>query len=253
MRALALLLVLGCGRAEDDGWTLVWADEFDGPPGAPDPGKWSFEVGGDGWGNGELQFYTDRNAALDGAGHLLITARREAFQSRAFTSARLSTRGKLEQAHGRFEARLKLPAGKGLWPAFWMLGADVDRVGWPSCGEIDVVEARGAQPWRVSSSLHGPGYSGGNALSAGYEGTAALTDDFHLFAVEWSDGEVRFSVDGRAYHTERASRLASGRWVFDHPFFLIVDLAVGGSFGGAPDETTPFPAQLMADWVRVYR
>jgi beta-glucanase (GH16 family) len=256
MRWLALaLLVAGCGNEGAHDWTLVWSDEFDGV-GPPDPARWSFEVGGDGWGNGELQFHTASNAALDGAGHLVITARRETAGARAFTSARLSTRGKLEQAYGRFEARLRLPPGKGLWPAFWLLGGDVDQSGWPGCGEIDVMEARGAQPWRVSSALHGPGYSAGDALIAPFETAdrSPLTADFHLFAVEWSPGELQFSVDGQPYHTERASRLGpSHRWVFDHPFFLILDLAVGGSFGGPPDETTPFPASLVADYVRVYR
>jgi beta-glucanase (GH16 family) len=256
MRWLAVILLIGCGGEERAPWHLVWSDEFDGPAGAlPEASKWSFELGGDGWGNGELEFHTAGNAVLDGAGDLVITARREAKGTRAFTSGRLASRGKLEQAYGRFEARLRLPAGKGLWPAFWLLGADVDRVGWPACGEIDIVEERGAQPWRVSSALHGPGYSAGDALIAPYE-TAdhrPLTD-FHRYAVEWTADQLRFFVDDVLYHTEHASRLGPGaRWVFDHPFFLILDLAVGGSFGGPPDDSTPFPATLIADYVRVYR
>jgi beta-glucanase (GH16 family) len=257
VRAAAPLLALalaGCGREEERPWRLVWSDEFDGPAGAlPDPRHFSFELGGHGWGNQELQLYTDRNAALDGAGHLVITARREATVAHAFTSARLVTRGKREQLHGRFEARLHLPAGKGLWPAFWMLGNDVGRVGWPACGEIDIVEARGAQPWRVSSAVHGPGYSAGDAIIAGHETAdrSSFAADFHLFAVEWEEAELRFSVDGTPTHTVRASRVP-GRWVFDHPFFLLLNLAVGGTFGGPPDETTPFPAALVADHVRVY-
>jgi beta-glucanase (GH16 family) len=247
-------LALGACGGETVPRTLVWSDEFDGPPGPPDRARWSFDLGGDGWGNGELQFYSDGNAALDGAGHLVITARSQPAGARAFTSARLSTRGRLELTHGRVEARLRLPAGKGLWPAFWLLGANIDQVGWPACGEIDVVEARGAQPWRVSSALHGPGYSGGTALIAAFErpDRAPLTGDFHDFAVDWSPGQVEFFVDGQPYHTERASRI-SHPWVFDHPFFLILNLAVGGNFGGPPDETTPFPAELVADHVRVYR
>jgi beta-glucanase (GH16 family) len=255
MKWLLLALVLGCGGETAAPWRLVWSDELDGPAGPPDASHWGFELGGDGWGNGELQFYTADNAALDGAGHLVITARRETMGARAFTSARLTTRGKLEQRYGRFEARLRLPAGKGLWPAFWLLGADVGGTGWPGCGEIDVVEGRGAQPWRVSSALHGPGYSGGDALIAAYEtpDRAPLSDDFHRYAVEWTPDELRFFVDDRLYHGQRASRLPAGaRWVFDHPFFLIVDLAVGGSFGGPPDDGTLFPATLIADYVRVY-
>jgi beta-glucanase (GH16 family) len=256
MRWVLALALAGCGATSDER-ELVWSDEFDGPAGTlPDPAKWSFEIGGDGWGNGELQFHTAANAALDGAGHLVITARREPQGARAFTSARLSTRGKQELLHGRIEARLRLPPGKGLWPAFWMLGTDVSQVGWPACGEIDIMESRGAQPWRVSSALHGPGYSAGNALIAAYErpDRGALTDDFHVFAADWSPGEIHFSVDGQRYHSERASRFpAERRWVFDHAFFLILNLAVGGNFGGPPDETTPFPASVIADYVRVYR
>jgi beta-glucanase (GH16 family) len=261
-RALAALLALAAGACGGDGdqaaWRLTWSDEFDGPAGArPDPGRWSFELGGSGWGNQELQDYTDRpeNAALDGAGALVITARRESWEGRDFTSARLTTRGKFQQAYGRFEARLQIPAGKGLWPAFWMLGSDCGATGWPACGEIDVMESRGAQPWRVSGSAHGPGYSAGNALIAGFETAdrASLAADFHLYAVEWEPGELRFSVDGVQYHSVRASRLpATARWVFDHPFFLILNVAVGGTFGGPPDAGTPFPQSLRADFVRVY-
>jgi beta-glucanase (GH16 family) len=260
-RALvALLLSAGCGGGGDPPpWQLVWSDELEGPAGAaPDPARWSRELGGSGWGNQELQFYTDRpeNAALDGAGRLAITARQESWGGRAFTSARLTTRGQLEQAYGRFEARLQLPSGKGLWPAFWLLGSDCGRVGWPACGEIDVMESRGAQPWRVSSAAHGPGYSAGSALIEAFEipGRASLAADFHVYAVEWEPDELRFSVDGTTYHTVRASRLpAGGRWVFDHPFFVILNLAVGGTFGGPPDATTAFPQTLWVDHVRVYR
>lgn len=257
LAAASLVAALaGCGSDGGPGWTLVWSDEFEGAAGArPDPGHWSFEVGGHGWGNQELQFYTERNAALDGAGHLVITARREAMEARAFTSTRLTTRGKREQQFGRIEARLRLPAGKGLWPAFWMLGTDVGTVGWPRCGEIDIMESRGAHPWRVSGAAHGPGYSAGDALIAAYEtpDLSSLATDFHVYAVEWEPGELRFFVDGRHYHTARASRLPAGiPWVFDHPFFIILNLSVGGNFGGPPDDTTVFPAALVVDWVRVY-
>jgi beta-glucanase (GH16 family) len=264
LAAVAAIAIPACrgDDPENAPYVLVWADEFDGAADTPpDPARWTHEIGGDGWGNQELQLYTDRtdNAALDGAGHLVITARREDLGGRSFTSARLTTRGKFEQQYGRFEARLRLPPGKGMWPAFWLLGAaaaDGGEAGWPARGEIDVVEGRGAQPWRVSGAVHGPGYSGGNALIAGYEaaGRADLTADFHDFAVEWDPGELRFFVDGQQYHTVRSSRLpTTGRWVFDHAFFLIMNLAVGGNFGGAPDATTVFPAVLVADHVRVYQ
>jgi beta-glucanase (GH16 family) len=250
------LLVAGCGGQEGHPpWLLVDGDEFEGPAGAsPDPGFWSFDLGGSGFGNGESQYYTDRpdNAALDGAGQLVITARREVMGNRQYTSARLTSRGKHEWTYGRVEAALQLPAGKGLWPAFWLLGSNFRQDGWPACGEIDVMESRGQQPEVVFGSLHGPGYSGGGALMgqlAGQDFDAGM----HRYAVEWEPGVVRWSVDDRVYHEVRATRLpGGGRWVFDHPFFVVLNLSVGGHFGGEPDDSTVFPQTLRADWVRVY-
>jgi beta-glucanase (GH16 family) len=256
---LALVAAVACAaEGEPPPWRPVFSDDFEGPAGArPDPAIWSFDVGGHGWGNQELQFYTDRpeNAALDGQGALVINARREPWQGREYTSARLTTRGTVEPTYGRFEARLELPVGKGMWPAFWLLGADHDRVGWPACGEIDVVEGRGSQPWRVSGAAHGPGYSAGDALLGGFETAdrAPLAGAFHVYAVEWEPGELRFFVDGHQYHTVRASRLPGGaRWVFDHPFYLLLNLAVGGTFGGPLDASTLFPQSLRVDYVRVF-
>jgi beta-glucanase (GH16 family) len=252
------LALAACGEAGPPDWQLVWSDEFDGPAGAPpDPARWNREEGGHGWGNQELQFYTARpdNVALDGAGFLVITARRETQGARAFTSARLSSRGKFQQTYGRFEARLKLPAGRGFWPAFWLLGSDIDRVGWPACGEIDVVEGRGSQPWRVSAAVHAPGYSGGNALTGAFQtpDRQPLSEGFHVYAVEWEPREIRFYIDDEPYHTVRRSRLpASSAWPFERPFFALLNLAVGGTFGGPPDDSTPFPQTLTADWVRVH-
>ena len=261
---LAAALAAAACRAEDaddpggnGGWKVVWSDEFDGAAGAaPDPSRWSHEVGNHGWGNRELQAYTNRpeNAALDGGGHLVITARRERWTGSEYTSARITTRGKFEQAYGRFEARMQLPSGRGLWPAFWLLGADFAQVTWPGCGEIDVMESRGAQPWRSTASAHGPGYSAGSALTAAFDAPdgTTLADGFHDYAVEWEPEELRFSVDGAVFHTVRATRLPGGaRWVFDHPFFLILNVAVGGNYGGPPDATTPFPQTLRVDHVRV--
>jgi beta-glucanase (GH16 family) len=262
MRAAVLVLVLAAcgGPAEEPApWQLTFSDEFEGPAGSlPDTTKWSFALGGGGWGNGELQLYTDRpdNAALDGQGNLVITARAETTPQTGFTSARLTSKGKFQQQYGRFEARLKLPAGRGLWPAFWLLGGDVDTAGWPSCGEIDVMEERGATPWRVTGAVHGPGHSGGNALIAAFDAPARtpLSDDFHVYAAEWGADEIRFYVDDRLYHTVLATRMPpTARWVYDHPFFLLLNLAVGGSYGGPPDATTVFPQAMLADYVRVYQ
>jgi len=250
----------GCGADPAPGLVLVAADEADAPEGAPpDPAFWSAQVGGGGFGNDESQYYTARpdNAAHDGAGNLVITARLERYGGRAYTSARLTTQGRHELTYGRVEARLQLPVGQGLWPAFWLLGANVGQVGWPTCGEIDVMESRGAEPAVAYGSLHGPGYSGGDALSAAFRAPpdTSLADGMHVYAVDWQPGEVRWSVDGTVYQTARATRLRSGMsWVFDgHPFFVLLDLAVGGRYGGEPDATTPFPQRLVIDYVRLYR
>jgi beta-glucanase (GH16 family) len=248
----------GCGSAEPP-WILVAADEFDGPAGAPpDTVHWGYDLGGGGFGNGESQYYTSRpeNVALDGNGNLVITARSETFGNRQYTSARIHTRGKHEIIHGKVEARLQLPTGKGMWPAFWLLGANFGEVGWPSCGEIDVMESRGASPGVVYGSLHGPGYSGGDAIVGQQRlaGGQSFSEGMHDYAVEWEPGRMRWSVDGTVYHEVRATRLPTeDRWVFeDHRFFVILNLAVGGHFGGEPDATTVFPQELRAESVRIY-
>jgi beta-glucanase (GH16 family) len=244
-------------------WKLVWSDEFDGPADtAPDPLKWGYDIGGGGWGNNELQTYTSRtqNSFHDGEGRLIIKAIRETLTGpdgipRNFTSARLLTKGKFQQRYGRFEARIKVPFGQGIWPAFWMLGNDIDSVGWPSCGEIDVMEHVGREPTVNHGSLHGPGYSGGNSLSGRYTlpDQQRFADDFHVFAMEWEPGTIRFYVDDLLYATRTTSDVpASGRWVFDHPFFMIMNIAVGGNFPGNPDDTTVFPQTMIVDYVRVY-
>jgi len=260
-RLLLLSAVVSClwgcssGTASDDGrWTLAWSDEFTGPAGQlADPATWTYEVGTD-WGNAQLEYDTDRasNAALDGAGHLVITARREAYEGRQYTSARLTTAGKREFRYGKFEARMQLPGGQGLWPAFWMLGSSFDTVGWPATGEIDIMEFRGQEPSTVHGSLHGPGYSGGSALTRRKTVTASRFDNsFHVFTVEWSAEEIRWFVDGTRYHTVRKADVP-GTWVFDHPFDLLLNVAVGGNFVGAPNDATTFPKQMIVDWVRVY-
>jgi beta-glucanase (GH16 family) len=243
---------------------LLWTDEFDGPAGSlPDSARWGFDVGvgQNGWGNNELEYYTDRmqNAFLDGEGHLIIKAIKETFTgggvTRNYTSARLVTRGKFEQTYGRFEARIKVPFGQGIWPAFWMLGNNINSVGWPACGEIDVMENIGREPSTNYGSLHGPNFSGGNSLTAFFtlsDGNR-FADDFHTFAIEWEPREIRFYVDGALYQTRKAGGLTSGkRWVFDHPFYLLLNVAVGGDWPGAPDATTIFPQTMMVDYVRVY-
>jgi beta-glucanase (GH16 family) len=260
--SILVLLAALSNSAGAQTYTLRWADEFDGAAGsAPDQAKWNYDIGGNGWGNNELETYTRRteNAFLDGDGHLVIKLIKETLSGpdgikRDYTSARLLTRGKFTQRYGRFEARLKLPFGQGIWPAFWMLGANIDSVSWPTCGEIDIMESVGREPSINHGSLHGPGYSGGSPLTGIYTlpDGQKFADDFHTFAIEWEPTAIRFYVDGNLYQTKTAADAAGRQWVFDHPFFIILNLAVGGSFPGSPDATTSFPQTLTVDYVRVY-
>jgi len=264
LSAFPLVALPGCDDTEAfvdrpvRGWTLTFADEFDGEANTPpDPTRWVHDVGGAGWGNNQLEHNTARveNAAHDGEGHLVITARREAYLGNDYTSARLKTQGLFSQAGGRFEARLKLPIGAGLWPAFWMLGDDITEVGWPLCGEIDIMEYRGQVPDNLIGSLHGPGYSGGSPISDTYflPDGERFSDDFHVFAVEWDTNRIAWFIDDTLYHLVTPAQLPGGsRWVFESPFFMILNLAIGGSFVGNPDASTLFPAELIVDYVRAY-
>ncbi|MGL3199765.1 MULTISPECIES: family 16 glycosylhydrolase [Curtobacterium] len=245
----------GTARAATAGTTtLLAADEFDGAAGsAPNPSIWRYDLGAGGWGNGELETYTDsrRNSQLDGKGNLVITARREA--DGTYTSARLKSEGTYTAQYGRVEARITIPRGQGIWPAFWMLGADIGQVGWPACGEIDAMENVGYEPTLVHGTVHGPGYSGANGISSTYRNPpgAAFADDFHVFGVDWRPDSITWTVDGTAYRTVTRADVGSNPWVFDGPFFVILNVAVGGGWPGSPDATTRFPQQMLVDWVRV--
>ncbi|WP_420368553.1 glycoside hydrolase family 16 protein [Curtobacterium sp. L1-20] len=233
---------------------VVWSQDFDGPAGtAPDRSAWTNETGAGGWGNNELENYTDSrdNSALDGQGNLVITARREADGS--YTSARLTTQGKYTPQYGRVEARIQIPRGQGIWPAFWMLGADLPQVGWPNSGEVDVMENVGYEPATVHGTVHGPGYSGGQGITSSYQHPQgwSFADTFHTFAVDWKPGSITWSVDGVAYKTVTTADTGSNPWVFDKPFFIVLNLAVGGNWPGYPDGTTQFPQQMKVDYVRV--
>lgn len=254
-----LLLAPAAFPQHRPGWTLVWSDEFEGS--TLDPAKWDFDVGGHGWGNNESQYYTRRpeNASVEN-GRLVIRALRETYTgpegiTRPYTSARLVTRGKFSRAYGRFEALIRLPYGQGIWPAFWMLGDDIATVGWPACGEIDIMENIGREPSTVHGTIHGPGYAGSRGIGAAYwlpEGRR-FADDFHLFAVEWEPEVIRWYVDDVLYQTRTPKDLPPGaRWVFDHPFHLLLNVAVGGNWPGYPDETTVFPQVMLVEYVRVY-
>ena len=256
-------LALACGdpshvQSPEAPWQLSWSDEFDGPSGQlPDESKWVFDVGGDGWGNNQLEYDSDslENVALDGEGNLRITARRQSIGNNRYTGGRIKTLGRFSQAYGRVEARLKVPAGRGVWPAFWMLGDSFPTVGWPACGEIDIMELRGQEPSVAIGSLHGPGYSGGGAITARHRLAEGRFDEaFHRFAVEWDPTRIAFLVDDEVYNVVRAADVVSkGEWAFDAPFFLILNVAVGGGFVGDPDASTVFPQSMIVDWVRVSR
>lgn len=253
-----LVGLLSCSDYEQTVTTmnqLVMQDEFD-TNGAPNSAIWGYDIGTgtNGWGNNELQFYTDRkeNVTVQN-GYLIITARKESYQGSPYTSARLLTKGKFEQAYGRFEARIRLPWGQGMWPAFWMLGADIDTNPWPAAGEIDIMEFRGQEPSTVLGTVHGPGYSAGQAISKSY----TLKNDrfdtgFHVFGIEWTPKYVNFYVDDVLYNQITPADVP-GEWVFNKPFFILINLAVGGSFVGSPNNETVFPQTMLVDYVRVYK
>lgn len=253
-----LFIALSCSDDEQTVTTfneLITQDEFDND-GAPNSAIWGYDIGTgtNGWGNNELQYYTDRpeNVTVQN-GYLLITARKESYKGSSYTSARLLTKGKFEQTYGRFEARMRLPWGQGMWPAFWMLGADIDTNPWPGAGEIDIMEFRGQDPTIVLGTVHGPGYSGGNAITKSYELKNDRFDTgFHVFGIEWAPDYVNFYVDDVLYNQITPADVP-GDWVFNKPFYILINLAVGGSFVGSPDSETVFPQTMLVDYVRVYK
>jgi beta-glucanase (GH16 family) len=236
-----------------EGWELMWHDEFDEPE--INSEYWSPDVSGRGGGNGEAQEYTDAPENLfTEDGHLVIRALSETSPRIKFTSARLDTRDKVEFTYGRVEARIQIPSGQGLWPAFWLLGANLDRRGWPFNGEIDIMENIGREPDIVHGTVHGPDYSGGNGVGAPFQifGDDRYADDFHVFAVEWDEDQISWFMDDNEYFRISPASVP-GDWVFDHDFFIILNVAVGGEWPGYPDDTTTFPQDMRVDYVRVYQ
>jgi beta-glucanase (GH16 family) len=243
------------------GWTLTWSDEFNGADGsAVDSTKWKHDVGGTGWGNDELEYYTDatQNAVVQG-GNLVITATDQgasqyqcSYGTCKYTSARLLTEGLFSQQYGRFEARAQMPTGKGLWPAIWALGDNISTVSWPACGEIDFMETIGTEITENHGSLHMPASYGPTGTYT-LPGGGSFADAFHTFAIEWEPGTIRFYVDDNLYETQSSPVPAGDTWEFEHPFFLLINVAVGGQWPGSPDSTTVFPQTLKVDYVRVYQ
>jgi len=235
---------------------LVMQDEFD-TDGELDRSIWGYDIGTgeNGWGNNELQYYTDRpeNVTVQN-GVLIISAKEESYEGSNYTSAKILTKGKFEQTYGRFEARIRLPYGQGMWPAFWLLGNDCQSNIWPKCGEIDIMENRGQEPTKISGSLHGPGYSAGDAITKEYTLENDRFDNgFHVFGIEWGPKYINYYVDDVLYNQITPSDVSGNRWPFNHPFYIIINLAVGGSFVGAPDSETNFPQTMLVDYVRVYK
>lgn len=262
---IMVTLVLGCKDQNDTKpryTNLVFSDEFN-VDGGINTNLWSFDIGtGEeffgqpGWGNQELQYYTDRpeNIRVEG-GMLHITAKKETFQNSNYTSAKIHTRGKFETTYGRFEASIKLPFGQGIWPAFWLLGDDSDgTVIWPQIGEIDIMEYRGQQPAIIHGSVHGPGYSAGQAVTRTYQHPNGRFDTkFHVFAIEWGPDFIEYYVDDIMYFKITPNDVP-GEWVFNsNTFYIILNVAVGGTFVGSPNQSTPFPQTMLVEYVRVYQ
>lgn len=255
--ATLVFTCFGCDSDEEQTITtmsnLVWADDFDGTE--LNTSNWNYEIGTgqNGWGNNELQYYTNRpeNIKVED-GMLVITARQESYEGSNYTSARIKTQGLFGKQYGRFEARIKLPWGQGMWPAFWMLGENINEVSWPNCGEIDIMENRGSEPTKINGTVHGPGYSGGESVTKAYEFTNSRVDtEFHVYGVEWENDYINFYVDDVLYN-QITPEDVNGEWAFDNPFFMLINLAVGGNYGGPPNANTVFPQTMYVDYVRVY-
>jgi beta-glucanase (GH16 family) len=246
-------------------WKLAWSDEFDGAAGTGvDAGKWTHDIGDGctagicGWGNQEKEYYSNatENVALNGSGQLAITARTAPagltcyYGACRYTSAKIHTRGKMNAAPGRVEARIKLPTGQGLWPAFWMLGSGFPATPWPQCGELDIMEFKGSQPSMMSSAIHGPGYSGATPFAHAQSMSPA---EYHVFSIIWDANSVQFFVDDAMHYTVTRNELETkGASVLSNSYFVILNLAVGGHFDGDPASDAIFPATMLVDYVRVY-
>lgn len=234
------------------GWHLVWQDEFSGTE--LDQTKWTFDLGGGGWGNNELEYYTDepQNVRVQD-GHLVIEAHYDEEAIWKYTSGRIKTQYLHSWQYGRIEGRMKIPAGQGIWPAFWMLGMnEFGGFNWPNTGEIDIMENIGRESNTIHGTVHGPGYAADAGISQAYNDGTTWSDDFHVYAVEWEPDEIRWFVDDIHYHTLTRDDVPT-EWVFERPFFLILNVAIGGGWPGPPDETTIFPQQMQVDYIRIYQ
>jgi beta-glucanase (GH16 family) len=270
--SIILITTIGCSengeiqKLPGRNYELVWADEFDGVKNTlPDATKWVFDLGNNnGWGNNEYEVYTNKpeNVSMDGKSNLAITATKVPTTPYAtYYSGRIITKGLFAQSYGRFEARIKLPYGPGIWPAFWLLGTTIDsldadnnKIGWPQCGEIDIMEMNGSKTNIINGTVHGPGYSGGTSITKGFGLTNSRYDvDFHIFAIEWGKDYIDFFVDNTLYQRITPANV-TGEWVFnDQPFYILLNMAVGGNYVTGPTDQTVFPQTMLVDYVRVYK
>ena len=241
---------------EYQGFTRLWEDEFE--ENVINPDIWTHEIGGSGWGNNELQHYTDRTTnSFQVGGYMVIEAKEEGFGGNDYTSARIVSQDKFEFSYGRADIRAKVPEGKGIWPALWMLGGDFAEVGWPTCGEIDIMEIIGSQPQILHGTIHYPLPSGQAFFKGGstfLSGAEKFSKEFHVYSIIWKEDQIEWLVDGVSYLTLTPADIEDGIWSYnDDPFFFILNVAVGGNWPGSPDETTVFPQRMLIDYVRVYQ
>ena len=253
-RLMGWLALAGAMAAQEPA-RIVWADEFN-EPGLPDPAKWAYQTGGGGWGNRELQFYTAgrrENARVED-GRLIIEARREPWQGREYTSARLATKGRKHFLYGWFEIRAKLPCGRGSWPAIWMLGEQWPEAPWPAVGEIDIMEHVGFDPGRIHAAIHTSAYNHAqNTQKSASTELPRACEDFHVYALHWTPDRIAVYADGKPYFTFENERKTSAEWPFAKPQYLLLNVAVGGAWGGRKGvDDAAFPQRMEVDYVRVW-
>lgn len=244
----------------------LWNQEFNSKKSSKLDSKiWNYDIGDGslknliGWGNNEQQYYTDTNAIIDGVGNLNIFAKRVVkpelkicyYGDCLFTSSRINTQGKFEFQYGRIETRIKMPAGEGTWPAFWALGSNIDTAPWPESGEIDFIETLGRTPRTVLGTIHGPGYSGANGISGEYTGSKSLAAAFHTYSVDWLPTSITWKIDGKVFQKVTKEMVSPNKWVFDQPFFLILNIAMGGNLGGFVPPEFKSPATMSVDYIRI--
>ena len=240
---------------------LLWSQEFNEKSGSrPDPKYWNYDLGdGRGWGNRELQLYTNVNAKTNGRGALAITVLQISPKKKQicyygyceWSSARITTKNKVWIKYGTIEARIQMPAGKGSWPAFWMLGQNIDEVSWPNSGEIDITEGLGRTPFLVYATIHGPGYFGGSSIGVRHLNPKKLSDGFHTYGINWSENAIEWTFDGEVIFKQSKDSIAPRAWVFNQPFSLILNVAMGGEFGGEIGKDSKSGLQMKVNWIRV--